>query len=200
MEYLLSGTNNINFLNKIIMGYFVKSSNEEVKIGDKVVGANVQITPAGFKVNKKLMVLDQELLNRLIADKIIVEKTGRDIQSEVPTDIEFYIEKIAKKKGWKLEKLYNFLNGIDELSEAAAFSIVLREIAVEIDKKYKDHIQDSPKIYVISLFDGRITEANKAHIKNYRNFAAFRTIEDAKIACKIVSPLLKELFKDGRRK
>jgi len=200
MEYLLSGTNNINFLNKIIMGYFVKSSNEEVKIGDKVVGANVQITPTGFKVNKKLMVLDQELLNRLIADKIIVEKTGRDIQSEVPTDIEFYIEKIAKKKGWKLEKLYNFLNGIDELSEAAAFSIVLREIAVEIDKKYKDHIQDSPKIYVISLFDGRITEANKAHIKNYRNFAAFRTIEDAKIACKIVSPLLKELFKDGRRK
>ena len=200
MEYLLSGTNNINFLNKIIMGYFVKSSNEEVKIGDKVVGANVQITPTGFKVNKKLMVLDQELLNRLIADKIIVEKTGRDIQSEVPTDIEFYIEKIAKKKGWKLEKFYNFLNGIDELSEAAAFSIVLREIAVEIDKKYKDHIQDSPKIYVISLFDGRITEANKAHIKNYRNFAAFRTIEDAKIACKIVSPLLKELFKDGRRK
>ena len=200
MEYLLSGTNNINFLNKIIMGYFVKSSNEEVKIGDKVVGANVQITPTGFKVNKKLMVLDQELLNRLIADKIIVEKTGRDIQSEVPTDIEFYIEKIAKKKGWKLEKLYNFLNGIDELSEVAAFSIVLREVAIEIDKKYKDHIQDSPKIYVISLFDGRITEANKAHIKNYRNFAAFRTIEDAKIACKIVSPLLKELFKDGRRK
>ena len=182
------------------MGSFVKSSNEEVKIGDKVVGANVQITPTGFKVNKKLMVLDQELLNRLIADKIIVEKTGRDIQSEVPTDIEFYIEKIAKKKGWKLEKLYNFLNGIDELSEVAAFSIVLREVAIEIDKKYKDHIQDSPKIYVISLFDGRITEANKAHIKNYRNFAAFRTIEDAKIACKIVSPLLKELFKDGKRK
>jgi hypothetical protein len=200
MEYLLSGTNNINFLNKIIMGYFVKSSNEEVKMGDKFVYVSVKMTPTGFKVNKKLIVLDQELLNKLIADKVIVEKTGKDTLSEVPTDIEFYIEKIAKKKGWKLEKLYNFLNGIDELSEVAALSIVLREVAIEIDKKYKDHIQDSPKIYVISLFDGRITEANKAHIKNYRNFAAFRTIEDAKIACKIVSPLLKELFKDGRRK
>lgn len=182
------------------MGYFVKSSNEEVKIGDKFVHVSVKMTPTGLKANKKLIVLDQELLNKLIADKVIVEKTGKDTPSEVPTDIEFYIEKIAKKKGWKLEKLYNFLNGIDELSEAAAYSIVLREIAIEIDKKYKDHIQDSPKIYVISLFDGRITEANKAHIKSYRNFAAFRTIEDAKIACKIVSPLLKELFKDGRRK
>lgn len=182
------------------MGYFVKSSNEEVKIGDKVVGANVQITPTGFKVNKKLMVLDQELLNKLIADKVIVEKTGKGTPSEVPTDIEFYIEKIAKKKGWKLEKLYNFLNGIDELSEAAAFSIVLREVAIEIDKKYEDHIEKSSEIYVISMLDGRITKANKAHIKNYRNFAAFRTIEDAKIACKIVSSLLKELFKDGRRK
>ena len=182
------------------MGYFVKSSNEEVKIGDKFVHVSVKMTPTGLKTNKKLIVLDQELLNKLIADKVIVEKTDKDTPSEVPTDIKFYIEKIAKKKGCKLEKLYNFLDNIDELSEVAAFSIVLREVAIEIDKKYKDHIQDSPKIYVISLFDGRITEANKAHIKNYRNFAAFRTIEDAKIACKIVSPLLKELFKDGRRK
>ena len=45
------------------------------------------------------------------------------------------------------------------------------------------------------MLDGRITKANKAYIKNYRNFAAFRTIEDAKIACRIVKPILKEMFK-----
>ena len=67
-----------------------------------------------------------------------------------------------------------------------------------MDKKYEDHIENSPEIYVISLLDGRITKANKAHIKNYRNFAAFRTIGDAKIACNIVKELLKELFKSGK--
>ena len=45
------------------------------------------------------------------------------------------------------------------------------------------------------MLDGRITKANKAYIKNYRNFAAFRTIEDAKIACRIVKPILTEMFK-----
>ena len=74
----------------------------------------------------------------------------------------------------------------------------MREIAIELDLKYKDHIQDSPKIYVVSLLDGRITEANKAHIKNYKNFAAFRSIEDAKIACRITRDILKEMFKSGK--
>ena len=110
-------------------------------------------------------------------------------------DINFYIEKIAARLGWKPEKVYSYLYNADSILPAAAFSMVLREIAVELDKKYEDHIENSPEIYVISMLDGRITKANKAYIKNYRNFAAFRTIEDAKIACRIVKPILKEMFK-----
>lgn len=48
------------------------------------------------------------------------------------------------------------------------------------------------------MLDGRITKANKAHIKNYRNFAAFRSVSDAKIACSIVRDVLKEMFKSGK--
>ena len=44
------------------------------------------------------------------------------------------------------------------------------------------------------MFDGRITKANKAHIKNYRNFAAFRSVEDARIACRFLKGSLKEMF------
>jgi hypothetical protein len=42
--------------------------------------------------------------------------------------------------------------------------------------------------------DGRIYKVNKAHIKNYRNFAAFRSIEDAKTACKILREILKSMY------
>ena len=123
--------------------------------------------------------------------KSVVKKT------EVPMELGYYIQKIAKKLGWKVEKVYNYLNSVDSILPAAAFSMVLREIAIELDKKYEDHIEKSPEIYVISMLDGRITKANKAHIKNYRNFAAFRTIEDAKIACTITRDILKEMFKNN---
>ena len=120
------------------------------------------------------------------------------VETEVPMELEYYIQKIADKLGWKIEKVYNYLNSVDAILPAAAFSMVLREVAIELDKKYKDHIEKSPEIYVVSLLDGRITKANKAHIKNYRNFAAFRSVSDAKIACRITKDILKEMFKSGK--
>ena len=113
-------------------------------------------------------------------------------------ELDYYIQKIAEKLGWKMEKVYNYLNSVDSILPAAAFSMVLREVAIELDKKYEDHIEKSPEIYVISMLDGRITKVNIVHNKNYRNFAAIRTISDAKIACKITKDILKEMFKSGK--
>ena len=139
------------------------------------------------------------LLKLLEAGIVTTTKPAKSVvETEVPMELEYYIQKIADKLGWKVEKVYNYLNSVDAILPAAAFSMVLREIAIELDKKYEDHIEKSPEIYVISMLDGRITKANKAHIKNYRNFAAFRTIEDAKIACRITRDILKEMFKSGK--
>lgn len=109
-------------------------------------------------------------------------------------DLDFFTQKIADKKGWSFKKTNSWLSSIHKVNPAAALSIVLREIAVELDKKYDDHIEKSEKIFVISHLDGRIHEIPKAHIKNYRNFAAFRTIEDARIACSILRDPLKEIY------
>lgn len=119
--------------------------------------------------------------------------TVKEVEDDTK-DVDYFINKIATKRGWNVNKAYNILEEIYNLYPAAAFSILLREIALELDLKYKDHIENSPKIYVVSLFDGRISMANKAVIKNYRNFAAFRTIEDAKIACKILRDTLKKMY------
>ena len=140
----------------------------------------------------------KDILPNLIEAGIVTTKPAKSVvETKVPMELEYYIQKIAEKLGWKIEKVYNYLNSVDAILPAAAFSMVLREIAIELDKKYEDHIEKSPEIYVISMLDGRITKANKAHIKNYRNFAAFRTIEDAKIACTITRDILKEMFKNN---
>ena len=76
------------------------------------------------------------------------------------------------------------------------FLVVLRAIAVLIDRKYPDHINnaDVDKYFTIDMTNGRVCEVPKGKIKNFRNFAAFRSIDDIKIATKILRPFIKELW------
>jgi hypothetical protein len=175
--------------------FVLKQSGKEVKMGDKLIKHGVINTPIGKGVIMQEVLVNEETLPKLLEAGVVVPAGEKKIDTTVPMELDFYIGKIAKRLGWKPEKTYNYLNNVDSVLPAAAFSMVLREIAIELDKKYEDHIEKSPEIYVISMLDGRITKANKAHIKNYRNFAAFRSIEDAKVACRIVKPILKEMFK-----
>lgn len=181
--------------------YFLKNG-KEVKIGDTLTKVSKVVDPSfGRGTVVQHIVVTKDILPKLLEAGIVTTtKPAKStvVESEVPMELEYYIQKIAEKLGWKIEKVYNYLNSVDAILPAAAFSMVLREIAVELDKKYEDHIEKSPEIYVISMLDGRITKANKAHIKNYRNFAAFRTIEDAKVACRITRDILEEMFKNGK--
>lgn len=186
------------------MEKFILKNGKEVKMGDKLIKNSIMDTFFGKRIYLQEVTINERTLPELIKAGVLTKvdcthgtdcHCGHCTNNEIPMDINFYIEKIAARLGWKPEKVYNYLNNVDSILPAAAFSMVLREIAVELDKKYEDHIENSPEIYVISMLDGRITKANKAHIKNYRNFSAFRTIEDARIACRIVKPILKEMFK-----
>ena len=125
----------------------------------------------------------------------IMEDFVESKEPEKYKDVDFFIDRIAKKRGWSLVRTQGWLNNIAEFNQAAAFSIVLREVAIWLDEKYEDHIENSEKIFAISVLDGRIYELNKSHIKNYRNFAAFRNIEDAKYACRVMRNQLKSMFK-----
>ena len=174
---------------------------KEVQIGDTLTKVSKVKDPFFGKgtVIEHVIKVTKDILPKLIKAGIVTTKLDEKpvAETKIPMELDYYIEKIANKLNWKVDKVYNYLNNIDTILPAAAFSMVLREIAIELDKKYEDHIEKSPDIYVISLFDGRITKANKAHIRNYRNFAAFRTIEDAKIACTITRNILKEMFKNN---
>lgn len=194
----------LNNKNKKTMKKFYLKNGKEVQVGDTITKVIKTKYPLLGEVTMvENVVVTEAALPKLIERGIITTSPGSDFDvdkvlkpAETHMDLHYYIEKLAKKLNWKVEKVYNYLNTIDSVYPAAAFSMILREVAIELDKKYEDHIEKSPEIYVISLLDGKITKANKAHIKNYRNFAAFRSISDAKIACSIVKDVLKELFKN----
>ena len=177
------------------------TNGKEVQIGDVLTKVSkVKDLFFGKGTVVQNIVVTKDILPELLEAGIVTTtKPAKSVVgTEVPMELEYYIQKIADKLGWKVEKAYNYLNSVDAILPAAAFSMVLREVAIELDKKYEDHIEKSPEIYVISMLDGRITKANKAHITNYRNFAAFRSVNDAKIACSITRDILKEMFKSGK--
>ena len=173
--------------------FIVVESGKEVKLGDKVILMFETNTSFGFMKVSKVVPVTEIVLMRLIADKKVkVVDTDDNTEHEAIWDAA--LTNLSKKIGWKFDKLNGILSTINSVNPWAVTQIVLREIAIELDKKYKDHINKSEEIYAISPQDGRIHKINKKTIKNYRAFPAFRNVEDAKIACSLVRENLKSIF------
>ena len=173
--------------------FIVVKNGKEINFGDKILITKSVNTPLGITIVSKVAIVTKELMDKLIKDgkvNVVEEKDINKIWNNA-------IENLAKKTNWKEEKLLNILNTLHLANPWAATQMVLREIAIELDKKYDDHINKSEKIYVISPQDGRIHEINKKTIKNYKAFPAFRNIEDAKIACSLIREHLKSIFSNA---
>ena len=141
----------------------------------------------------------------MIATEEVLEKAVKEDGTHL--DIDFYVKHLADRIGWKYENLLKYLDNLYKIYPTAVFQILLREVAIVLDQKYPDHIERSKEIWIISLATGEIGKVpeNKRHlIKNFRNFAAFRTLDDAMAAKHILKTPMKELFarpkKSGKQK
>lgn len=173
--------------------FIVAKSGKEINLGDKILIVGAVNTPVGMIKAQKTVTVTKELMSKFIKDgkvNVVEEKDTNKIWSNA-------IENLSKKTNWKEEKLLNILTTLHLANPWAATQMVLKEIAIELDKKYDDHINKSEKIYAISPQDGRIHEINKKTVKNYKAFPAFRSIEDAKIACSLIREHLKSIFSNA---
>lgn len=176
-----------------MMKFIVAKSGKEINLGDKILIVGAVSTPVGIIKAQKTVTVTKELMSKFIKDgkvNVVEEKDTNKIWSNA-------IENLSKKTNWKEEKLLNILTTLHLANPWAATQMVLKEIAIELDKKYDDHINKSEKIYAISPQDGRIHEINKKTVKNYKAFPAFRSIEDAKIACSLIKEHLKSIFSNA---
>lgn len=130
---------------------------------------------------------------------LIEEGVIKEVEDEgTHIDPNFYLEHLAGRIHWNVDNLRKYLGNLYTIYPAAVFSILLREVAIVLDEKYDNHIENSKEIYVIDMTDGEIHKLRELHkVKNFRNFAAFRTIEDALCAKHILKDFMKELFKRG---
>ena len=173
--------------------FILADSGKEINFGDRILIIEDVNTPLSVARVQRVAIVTKELMGKLIKDgKVnVVEENGIN---KIWNDA---IKSLAKKTNWKEEKLLNILATLHLANPWAATQMVLREIAIELDKKYDDHINKSEKIYVISPQDGKIHEVNKKTVKNYKTFSAFRSTEDAKIAWSLIREHLKSIFSNA---
>lgn len=93
------------------------------------------------------------------------------------------------------EFVLDFLDLITEINPSLTVSLLLKELAIELDKQYSDHISKSPIIYYVSNFNGDIKCINNPKkIKSFKNFAAFRTQKDVEMAVKALKELWPSVY------
>ena len=166
-------------------------SGKEVKMGDKLaIGVD---STYGF-IPFYTVIVCEESIPSLIEDGIIkeVEDKGTHV------DPNFYIEHLAERIHWNVGNLKKYLGNLYTIYPAAVFSILLKEIALVLDEKYNNYIENSKEIYGISSLNGEVTKVKDLNkIKNFKNFAAFRTLDDALAAKHILKGLSDVLFKSN---
>ena len=153
--------------------YIFKKSGSTVNIGDKIDFGRISV------------IVSESNIPLLIRYNII---------EEVKLNINDYIKRITDKLKLNSPIGNMFLGSLVTVNPGVVFSLLLKEIAIEIDNRYEGHISKSPKIYTVSALNGEIKKINKDNIHTYKHFAAFRTKEDALEAINILKVLYQDMF------
>lgn len=171
----------------------LKETGKEVKMGEKLIKV---VELFGVPVPVAQVEVNETTLPDLIKHGIVVAE-GSD--SDIDVTIESAVQHLANRIGWNKENLEKYFNNLYKISPAAVFEIVLKEVAILLDERYPDHISNSKEIWVINKVNGEIQKLKDlSKIKSFQHFTAFRSLEDALVAKRVMAPTLKDLY--GKQK
>lgn len=164
--------------------YFLKATNEELKIGQKVF---IEADWNGNHINGVYTISTPEGLESLVEMGIayVTHSFNTDNLRET------LIERLEKKFAPNAEAI---LATIHQVNEGALLSIMLKELAVVLDSAYPDHISNCEEYWVFDLAQSRLKKIPRAYIKTFKHIAVFRTLEEAKLACSVLKDVIKSMY------
>ena len=106
-----------------------------------------------------------------------IDEFLKRINSELKRDyIKDIVEYVANKLGVTFIEAIKYLDDLKIISPAALLNVSLKRIAYRLNKGYdKKPIRDLDKIYIISMYNGKIDSICPKYIKNLNHFAWFRS-------------------------
>ena len=162
--------------------YYTRAG-EEVKMGDVL---RRERRGDYFAIIQEFTVLPNSI-SKLIKKGLIVEREDPEkgpLKSE--KDAEYYLNKIFQKSSLNEENSMEFHFTLLNICPASLYTMFLREIAINLDANYEDHISNSPDIYMVDIISMKVYNLRKGCIKDYKNFAAFRSAREAQIALELL--------------
>lgn len=168
--------------------YFNTLTNEEVFINKPL---NIELTneECCFKINTNN--LSTELADHLVLLGVLTNEEP----IKVSNDIAYYVTKLAKKLNVTDNTCKYMLDVIQAYSPSTVFSLLAKQIALELDDKYPGHIRESKYLYCIELTRGRIIPVSINKGDSLKNFTLFRSPEDAVLAINILKELYVKMFR-----
>lgn len=188
-------THKLSGMNK----YYYADSDVEVKVGGPI---DLHIKSSAGNITIQINKVDEKTLENLVkigAIRKVSRMSGRKLlaKEDIPMDLEFYVSKLEKQLGQEPGFLAMLQKATWRIAPASVSDLLLMFIAKYLDEQYPDHIRESKELFGVDV-DGRIVRLNPKGIKTFRTFAAFRSLDDARIACRILKPLSKKIFKGGK--
>lgn len=104
----------------------------------------------------------------------------------------YYIEILAKQLNFYSDSsTIALLQNINKFSPGALMSMLLMNIAKELDLNHAGHISTCSEVYVYSTVNGKIRVISTKNISkaSFKYFAAFRSKEEAVFAIKMVNAI-----------
>jgi hypothetical protein len=188
-------THKLSGMNK----YYYADSDVEVKVGGPI---DLHIKSSAGNITIQINKVDEKTLENLVkigAIRKVSRMSGRKLlaKEDIPMNLEFYVSKLEKQLGQEPGFLAMLQKATWRIAPASVSDLLLMFIAKYLDEQYPDHIRESKELFGVDV-DGRIVRLNPKEIKTFRTFAAFRSLDDARIACRILKPLKKKIFKGGK--
>lgn len=169
--------------------YFLKGTDQEVKVGNKIVIKVPTKTPYGegtceVETLVTQMSLEQLCKDGIVESKEIPEPSIEKLHSAMPDFVEYkpFIRRLARKIHTNFETALAFLDLLHDTS-LYAHNCLLLELMAEVMNKDK---MRNYTVYMINLGD----KEHQAVIKELHSYDApvFFSMEDARKALELISP------------
>ena len=188
--------------------YFLNNG-EEIKFGDIINATKDE----GYKTTIMTCIFDKDSIDFLkelgiIIEKGIEEKTTKKQENSdkelisMVSYLDYVLDYVANRIGASRVEAVKYLYSLEKINPLAVLTVYLKRISYRLNKKYDNTpIRELPKIYIISVYDGKVKAICPKDIKNLKNFAWFRSKEDAEFARQCVINLIEKMFgKDDQSK
>ena len=154
-----------------------------VKLGDFIEVQSQKKCTFGTILRYEKFMITQENVDSLVDKGIlkIVDSTKADI----PTDISFYVKKLAKRLHMPVEDVCNMLDNLNEENPGLTLNLLLSQIAKVCNNNANISLEKAKEVYYISIHSGDVYSAPIMGNVHYTNY--FLKYEDAVLAKKILA-------------